>query len=208
MDCDQQSRKGVSAEEKRKRLEKHFHETSDVFQLKEIEKIAPKKGIVAQSVKEVLTSLVDDGLVTTDKIGNSTYYWSFPSTAIQHKRNRLEDLKNKIKQEEEKKKMLEDAIVDAKIGREPSEEREEVLKELRQAQETERALSLALQEYKDKDPAMFAAKEKAAMVAKEAANRWTENIWTIQSYCVNQFGMDRKAFNQSFGLSEDFDTLP
>ncbi|KAG0167026.1 Meiotic nuclear division protein 1 [Apophysomyces sp. BC1034] len=202
------SRKGVSAEEKRKRLEKHFHETSDFFQLKELEKIGPKKGIVAQSVKEVLTGLVDDGLVTTDKIGNSTYFWSFPSAAVQNKRNKLEDLKKQVEQEEEKKMMLEDAITAAKIGREPSDERESVLKELQQAQETQRALAIALQEYKDNDPAMFAVKEKAAVVAKEAANRWTENVWTIQSYCVNKFGMERQMFNQSFGIDDEFDTLP
>ena len=50
--------------------------------LKELEKIAPKeKGIVAQSVKDVVQSLVDDNLVETDKIGTSVYFWSFPSQA-------------------------------------------------------------------------------------------------------------------------------
>lgn len=77
----------------------------EFFQLKELEKIGPKKGIgkedyflfcspwtlsnfglhcsiaVAQSVKDVVQSLVDDGLVTMDKIANSNYFWSFPSTA-------------------------------------------------------------------------------------------------------------------------------
>ncbi|KAG5460541.1 MAG: Mnd1 family-domain-containing protein [Olpidium bornovanus] len=59
----------------------------DFFQLKELEKIGPKqKGIVAQSVKEALQSLVDDNLVTMEKIGTSNYYWSFPSTALQQVR--------------------------------------------------------------------------------------------------------------------------
>ena len=45
----------------------------------ELEKIAPKeKGIIVQSVKDVLQSLVDDNLVDTDKIGTSVYYWAFP----------------------------------------------------------------------------------------------------------------------------------
>lgn len=39
--------------------------------------------IVAQSVKDVLMSLVDDGLVTMDKIGTSNYFWSYPSAALQ-----------------------------------------------------------------------------------------------------------------------------
>jgi hypothetical protein len=54
-----------------------------VFLLKELEKIAPKeKGIVMQSVKEVLQSLVGDDLVDSDKIGSSVYFWSFPSKAF------------------------------------------------------------------------------------------------------------------------------
>jgi hypothetical protein len=54
-----------------------------VFLLKELEKIAPKeKGIVMQSVKEVLQSLVGDDLVDSDKIGSSIYFWSFPSKAF------------------------------------------------------------------------------------------------------------------------------
>ena len=31
------------------------------------------------SVKDVLQSLVDDGLVDTDRIGTSNYFWAFPS---------------------------------------------------------------------------------------------------------------------------------
>ncbi|KAF4527335.1 hypothetical protein B566_EDAN001112 [Ephemera danica] len=56
-------RKGVSADEKRTRMLEIFHESEDFYQLKELEKLGPKeKGIVAQSVKDVVQSLVDDGL--------------------------------------------------------------------------------------------------------------------------------------------------
>lgn len=41
--------------------------------------MAPKeKGIVVQSVKEIVQKLVDDNLVKSDKIGTSVYFWSFP----------------------------------------------------------------------------------------------------------------------------------
>lgn len=39
--------------------------------------------IVQQSVKEVVQGLIDDGLVNSDKIGPSNYYWSYPSAAEQ-----------------------------------------------------------------------------------------------------------------------------
>ena len=61
-----------------------------IFSSQELEKIAPKeKGITEQSVKEVVQSLVDDGLVDTDKIGTSIYFWAFPrySTHLLHTLN-------------------------------------------------------------------------------------------------------------------------
>lgn len=76
--------KPLSFEEKRKRMSEYLLEKRDFFQLKELEKHLPKeKGIVQQSVKEVLQSLVDDRLVNGEKIGTSNYFWSFPSTAMQ-----------------------------------------------------------------------------------------------------------------------------
>lgn len=72
-------RKPLSIEEKRKRMIELFHESKEFWQLKELEKIAPKsKGIVEKSVKEVIDCLVDDGCVNTEKIGTSNYYWSYP----------------------------------------------------------------------------------------------------------------------------------
>jgi hypothetical protein len=41
------------------------------------------KGITEQSVKEVVQNLVDDGLVDTDKIGTSVYFWAFPRYSTQ-----------------------------------------------------------------------------------------------------------------------------
>jgi len=86
-----QAPRGLSAEEKRVKLLEIFHETKDFFQLKELEKLGPKmKGIVSQSVKEVLQSLVDDNLVQSDKIGSSNFFWSFPSQRGTIMQNRLD----------------------------------------------------------------------------------------------------------------------
>lgn len=57
------TKKGLSLEQKRERILQIFLESDDVFQLKEIEKEGPKRGVTAQSIKEVVQSLVDDNLV-------------------------------------------------------------------------------------------------------------------------------------------------
>ena len=41
----------------------------------DVEKIAAKKGVVLQTIKEVLQSLVDDDLVHSERIGASNYFW-------------------------------------------------------------------------------------------------------------------------------------
>ncbi|KAK7812183.1 hypothetical protein U0070_014774 [Myodes glareolus] len=76
-------KKGLNAEEKRTCMMEMFSETKDVFQLKDLEKIAPKeKGMTAMSVKEVPQSEVDDGMVDCERIGTSDYYWAFTSKAL------------------------------------------------------------------------------------------------------------------------------
>lgn len=41
----------------------------------DIEKIAPKRGVVLQAVKDVLQGLVDEDLVHCEKIGISNFFW-------------------------------------------------------------------------------------------------------------------------------------
>jgi hypothetical protein len=71
--------------------------------------------------------------------------------------------------------------------------------------------------------------DKAAQIAKEAANRWTgtskrmadtlssrlltskhyfiDNVFSIQSHCADKFGIDKTEFNRNFGISDDFDNI-
>lgn len=39
-----------------------------------------------------------------------------------------------------------------------------------------------LQEYRQNDPATLQALREAAEVAKDAANRWTDNIWSLHGW--------------------------
>ncbi|KAI8813481.1 meiotic nuclear division protein 1 [Cladochytrium replicatum] len=203
------SKAKVSAEEKRKRLADIFYETKDFFQLKELEKIAPKtKGIVERTVKEVLESLVVDNIVTCEKIGVSNYYWSFPSTAYQTRKRKIDELESDIRKLREKKTEVDATIQREKASREGSDNREALLEELKNAQATNRELVDELRKYQDNDPALLVAKTKAANIAKEAANRWTENIFAVQSYVSNNFNISTSDFNKQFNIPEDFDTIP
>ncbi|XP_064200529.1 meiotic nuclear division protein 1 homolog isoform X2 [Anguilla rostrata] len=111
-------KKGLSLEEKRSRMMDIFFETKDVFQLKDIEKIAPKtKGITPMSVKEVLQSLVDDNMVDCERVGTSNYYWAFPSKALHGRKRRLEELEKQLSEAKKRKATLQQAVEKAKVGR-------------------------------------------------------------------------------------------
>lgn len=201
-------KKGVSAEEKRIRMLDIFYEKKDVFQLKELEKIAPKeKGIVSQSVKDVVQSLVDDGLVDTEKIGTMVYFWAFPSKAANNRKRRVSELNNKVNEARKKMKTLEEQIVEAQAGREDSEERKEILKELAENKVILKDLKSQIEKYKDCDPEVLEQVKKQIVAFKEAANRWTDNIFAIKSWCKNKFFIEESVLNKQFEIPEDLDYI-
>lgn len=123
-------KRGLSLEEKRERLLEVFHESCEVFVWKEVEKLAMKKGITPQSIKDVLQSLVDDDLVHQEKIGAANYFWSFPSEASVLLEKDTQRVKDAIQLAQDKTATLKEQIQAEEKGREDSEERREKSKEL------------------------------------------------------------------------------
>uniref|UniRef100_A0A2K5Y162 Meiotic nuclear division protein 1 homolog n=1 Tax=Mandrillus leucophaeus TaxID=9568 RepID=A0A2K5Y162_MANLE len=143
---------------------KIFKHTKDVFQLKDLEKIAPKeKGITAMSVKEVLQSLVDDGMVDCERIGTSNYYWAFPSKALHARKRKLEVLESQLSEGSQKHASLQKSIEKAKIGR----------CETSLVQMLAKELSSLWNQTKQLKVVGNLTSRQANKVAKEAANRWT-----------------------------------
>ena len=121
-------KRGLSLEEKRERVLEIFHSKKDVFLLKELEKIAYKeKGVVTQSVKDVVQSLVDDDLISSDKIGSSIYYWGFPSSALVLKKNKLADLTNNLQKCNSKLDSVRNSLNDAACGKKDTPERNQAI---------------------------------------------------------------------------------
>ncbi|KAJ1984827.1 Meiotic nuclear division protein 1 [Dimargaris cristalligena] len=191
------SKRGLSLAEKRQRLEEIFYETKDFFQLKELEKIAPKtKGIVVQSVKEVLQSLVDDNIVQGEKI------------ALKSRKRKIDDLEKEFSQLQKRNEDLKSGIETAQQGREDSNDRTELLRELEDIEKLHSTNKSELHKFSECDPVLLKAKDAAAEAAKDSANRWTDNIFILQSYCQNQFQITNSDFSANFGIPEDFDSIP
>uniref|UniRef100_A0A3Q3VTZ8 Meiotic nuclear division protein 1 homolog n=1 Tax=Mola mola TaxID=94237 RepID=A0A3Q3VTZ8_MOLML len=186
-----------------------FFETKDVFQLKDIEKIAPKtKGIASMTVKDVLQSLVDDNMVDCERVGTSNYYWSFPSKAMHARKHKLEELQQQVRGDSPQRKVsLEKAVEKAKEGRQDTKERSSLLEELKALRDERTHMLAELEKYKECDPEVIEEMKKSNAVAKAAVSRWTDNIFSIKSWTKKKFAFDDSCINKAFGIPEDFDYI-
>lgn len=163
--------------------------------------------VVSQSVKEVVQSLVDDNLVYTDKCGVQTVFWALPSEISQKKkttRGMLQvSLENKKKEEKDFNKMIEQA----KIGREKTDQREQLLKEIAKKEKKIEELDVCLARFQEFDPEQMSKLEDDIKQIRQATNRWVDNIFNCQSWVCKKFVMDKKDFDAQFQIPTDLDYL-
>lgn len=146
-------------------------------------------------VKEYLQALQDENRIRVEKIGSGNWYWSFASE--EKKRNEL--LLGKLKEER-------------RVGREPVDELEEKIREVRGAREEvedgEReelvvrreelvreveALRGELVGYSDNDPQEVVRKGVEAERWRERTAKWTDNVEILEGYFGRLSGGDRGA---------------
>jgi hypothetical protein len=158
--------------------------------------------------------LVDDGLVDKDKIGGSNYFWSFPGKKDRHMQLKHEAL---VKSNEELKQRVVEAeakLADAKRGREDDNdggkggltgERARKLVKLAELTAQKKAATAELESLKANDPQALADLEKEMKLVKEAAERWTDNLFSCKCYLVKKRGMNSKEACRMIGITADFD---
>lgn len=198
--------KRMSQEEKRKAILDIYHTTKEIYTEKEIIALAAKAGVNQNVIADVNSSLVDDGLVDKEKIGSSNYFWSFPGKRdrmlqIEHEKTleEMDALKEKVTEAEAK-------LADAKRGREDDEgERANKLQKLKDLATEKKAMMEELESLKENDPQALADLEKELKLVTEAANRWTDNIFSCKSFLTKKKGMSSKEACKLIGISSEFD---
>ncbi|CAM6108461.1 unnamed protein product [Calypogeia fissa] len=202
-------KRGLSLDQKQEQMLKVFQETQSFFQLKDLEKLGPKKGVVRQTVKDVVQALVDDGLVLKDKIGTTVYFWSLPSRAGNQLRQSAEKVEKELAYFSKREAELKSQLELLKNGREEDPtKREADLTALTELEKKHKATAEELEGLAENDPSVYEAMEKASEVAHTAANRWTDNIFAVQQWCNNNFPEAKENLDQMYaevGITEDFD---
>ncbi|KAE9411510.1 meiotic nuclear division protein 1 [Gymnopus androsaceus JB14] len=200
--------RGLSAEEKRVKLLEIFHESKDFYQLKELEKLGPKlKGIVSQSVKEVLQSLVDDGLVQADKIGASNFFWSFPSHRGAVIQGRVDSAKETKASHQAQLLEIQQSIEKEMSTRVESERRSEALARLQCLKKELIKLDEELSAYGACDPEKLEETKRAITLGKEAAVRWTENYSVLLSHFMRQSAVSVEEIRKHLEIDEEYEDI-
>ena len=202
------SKRGLSSEEKRKRMLDFFFEKQDFFQLKEIERLcSTEKGITLNTVKDILQSLVDDGLVNSEKIGTSVYFWSFPSQLINKRQETIKQIEEEIKNEEQRNETLKNKLATIKIDEKEAEKRDALVAEYEKANEEKKKLIEQLKAYSDNDPDVIDKMKSETEKAKTACNKWIDNIFTLKSYLKSKYKFEEKMINKQFEIPSDLDYI-
>ncbi|ETI45336.1 hypothetical protein, variant [Phytophthora nicotianae P10297] len=198
-------RKGVSLQEKRERILRIYHESKEVFNLKEVEKLGSKAGVVLQTVKDVNQALVDDALVDCDKIGSGNYFWSFPSKLSQSRKRKLSELEQHRHTAQEKLAKVQQNIEEQKSLRSDSDERVQKLRRLEEQKAKVNGLRTKVQHLAENDPAILEELERKVRMAKEGSDRWTDNVYTLKAWVVKKRGVEGKEVDKWLGIKDDFD---
>ncbi|CAG9536650.1 unnamed protein product [Cercopithifilaria johnstoni] len=185
-----------------------FYESNEFFQMKDLEKIAPKqKGVVPQSVKEITQLLVDEGLVECEKIGTFVCYWAFSSQATIIRKKQLQELDEKILNMETKLEEVKADVAAIKKGKEATEERQNLQLHINKLQTKHEALAKKLEKIREEGPEAIARLESEMAKARDGANRWTDNIFAAKKWCKRNFNIEEKILNVQFEIPAELDYM-
>lgn len=195
-------------EEKRTKMLEIFNKYKTFFKIQELEKIGSKeKGIVENTVKDVVLGLFYDDLICSEKVGTSVYYWS------NFNKKMLEDIKSIKKFEienselETKIKNVTDMLEVEKDSKQITDKRMDKIKELDDLTKLCENMKNQLDEYSEMSKEEFDKMKEEETSLVNSINKMTDNIFIIQDYVSNKFNMDKKEVNKTFNIDDEMDYI-
>lgn len=195
----------MNADQKKSILLEMIRTSRTFFKISELENLGAKKGIVQNTIKDMVQQLVDDGLVMSEKVGVSVLYWSFQSNEVQKKTLKYESLKNSCEEMVEEIRSKETYVSSERESKEHTREREELEQRLSTLNKKEEEQKTELELFSETDPVVYdkLVSEREAMA--DECNRIIDNIFIVQDYVCSKFSMEKSEFNSSFSVPQDLD---
>lgn len=200
--------KRVSTDEKLSKIVNFFKTTNGIYNIKELEKRLSKEcGISPMILPDLIKNLLDENMISMEKCGASNIYWCFEYQKHHSYACETEKAHLAIESFKDDNKKKEDLLEKIKVVKKSSAEKKELLKEYNDLLRKVEVINERKKQNEECSHGEFLQMKKEIDEMKEKSNKQTDNIFTLQGYVSKKYGMDRKDFNLSFGISGDFDYL-
>ncbi|KAF8625425.1 hypothetical protein AX15_005387 [Amanita polypyramis BW_CC] len=138
---------------------------------------------------------------------NREVFWSFPSRQGTMVQAELLTVNDTRKIYELQLSELKEAMEVERPARIDNDQRTALLERLTSLKREFHDLEEELAAYGDCDPATFERTKRAALLAKEAAIRWTDNYATLLGYFTRQKGVDVLEVRRYLEIEEDYEDI-
>ncbi|CAL6007364.1 Mnd1 [Hexamita inflata] len=197
--------KGTSEEEKKIKLLNYMLETGNIYNNSTIETASKATGISAMIIKNIVVSLADEGLVDSEKIGASTYYWIFKSKKSQQLIQQFQQLQDENKELTSQEKILQDSVAQLKQQKQKSEQTDTLINQKKSLNKQLQQLQESLNNFQKYSYEQYEELKSAQETVKQQANLETDNIFALRRYLTTKFNMERSTANKQLGIDQQFD---
>ncbi|KEG04678.1 hypothetical protein YYE_00253 [Plasmodium vinckei vinckei] len=176
-------KKGKSNEDKKLILYDIMLESESFFILKELEALAPKKGIRSIFVKDLVQQLIDDNKIKSEKVGAQNVFWILKTEESSILQNKYQELKDK-KEEYGELATVEKEIY-AKLENSLSlknDELKDILKEVKKILDSIEIKKSELDKLKKTDIRQIEKMKIQSNFATESIERWNNNIFLLKQW--------------------------
>ncbi|SPJ12983.1 meiotic nuclear division protein 1, putative [Plasmodium sp. DRC-Itaito] len=198
-------KKGKSNDEKKFILYDIMLESESFFILKELESLAPKKGIRSIFVKDLLQQLVDDDKVKSEKVGLQNVFWVLKteeSSVLQNKYQELMEQKREYEEIIKKEKEEYDKLINSlKYSEEELQKQVGDVKVLLNVLEKKK---MELQDLKKTDIKEIEKMKIQNKCAVESILRWNNNIYIVKQWIQNRTDKPGDIVDRLLGVKDIF----
>ncbi|ANQ10210.1 Uncharacterized protein PCOAH_00044990 [Plasmodium coatneyi] len=198
-------KKGKSNDEKKQILYDIMLESESFFILKELEALAPKKGIRSLFVKDLLQQLVDDNKVKSEKVGAQNIYWVLKTEEASTLQNSYQEMKEKKEEYEEnarrEKEGYEEFANSLSISQDQLRDKLEEAKTLMSHLEEKKK---ELENVKKTDMKQIEMMKMQNECAVESIQRWNNNICLVKQWIQDRTNKPADTVDRLLGIKDIF----
>ncbi|CAD2111669.1 meiotic nuclear division protein 1, putative [Plasmodium vinckei petteri] len=199
-------KKGKSNEDKKLILYDIMLESESFFILKELEALAPKKGIRSIFVKDLVQQLIDDNKIKSEKVGAQNVFWILKTEESSILQNKYQELKDK-KEEYDEMATVEKEIY-AKLENSLSlknDELKDILKEVKKVLDNIEIKKSELDKLKKTDIRQIEKMKIQSNFATESIERWNNNIFLLKQWIQDRTKNSGDVVDRLLGIKDIFD---